>query len=65
MLALLAVLVATNVWHAFGGPGGDAVSFACHIGGFVAGTAMAVLARVRGIDLRRPVVAKAVERGGS
>ncbi len=57
LLVFVAVLVASNVVRAIGGPGDEGVSFACHIGGFVAGAVLVVLARVRGTDLRRDVAA--------
>jgi membrane associated rhomboid family serine protease len=53
MLAFAAVLVVTNVWHAFGGPGDEGVAFACHLGGFAVGSAVIMLAWVRGVDMRR------------
>ncbi len=52
MLVFTSLLVAANVWHAFGGPGEVAVSFGCHIGGFAAGTAVVLLWRVRDVDWR-------------
>lgn len=57
VLAFVAVLVATNILHAFGGPGADGVSFACHLGGFFAGTVAIVFARLRRINVRRAVAA--------
>jgi membrane associated rhomboid family serine protease len=51
------VLVASNILHAFGGPGADGVSFACHLGGFFAGTVAVVFARLRGVDSRRALAA--------
>jgi membrane associated rhomboid family serine protease len=52
LLTFVAVLVVANVWHALGGWGDEGVSFACHLGGFFAGTAAVAVARVRGVDLR-------------
>jgi membrane associated rhomboid family serine protease len=57
MLAFVAVLVAINIAHAFGAPGEAAVSFGCHLGGFTMGTALVLLARLRGVDLRRAIAA--------
>jgi membrane associated rhomboid family serine protease len=57
MLAFVAVLVATNVAHAFGAPGDAVVSFGCHLGGFASGVALVVLTRLRGVDLHRAVAA--------
>jgi len=53
VFAFAVVLAATNVAHAFGGPGDAAVSFGAHIGGFALGTAVAALGR----GARRPAFA--------
>jgi membrane associated rhomboid family serine protease len=54
MLGFVAMLVATNVAHAFGlgAPADAAVSFGAHIGGFTLGAFLVVLARFRGFDVR-------------
>ncbi len=52
MLAFVAVLVASNILHAFGVSGAEGVSFGDHIGGFAAGALVVVLARLLGGDLR-------------
>lgn len=57
MLAFAAILVVSNIWHAFGGSGDDGVSFGCHLGGFLAGTMAVAFARLRGVDLRHAVTA--------
>jgi membrane associated rhomboid family serine protease len=57
MLAFVAALVATNVAHAFGAPSEAAVSFGAHLGGFAMGTALVLLARLRGVDQRRAAAA--------
>jgi membrane associated rhomboid family serine protease len=57
MLAFTAVLVASNVAHAFGGPGDAGVSFGTHLGGFTLGVLLVLLGRFRGVDLRRAATA--------
>jgi membrane associated rhomboid family serine protease len=47
MLGFVAVLVVSNILHAFGGPGAAGVSFGAHIGGFVLGVLVVAL---RGSD---------------
>lgn len=57
MLAFVVVLLASNVLHAFGGPGPEGVSFAAHCGGAFVGALVVVLARLRGVELRHNVAA--------
>lgn len=49
LLGFVVAFVGINVFHAFFGGGGN-VSFACHIGGFVAGFVVVLVLRVTGSE---------------
>lgn len=51
LLGFVVAFVAVNIWHAFSNPNSEGISFACHLGGFASGTALVMLARLRGVDL--------------
>jgi membrane associated rhomboid family serine protease len=45
LLGFVGAFVLINLWHAFAG-GGGAVSFGCHLGGFLVGAVFVVSARL-------------------
>lgn len=49
LIGFAVAFVAINVWHAFTG-GDGSTSFACHIGGFAAGTVIALFIRLIGVE---------------
>lgn len=56
LLGFVVAFVSVNIWFALSDTGGN-VSFGAHLGGFSIGAAVVMLARLREVDLRRPVAA--------